>query len=52
MKIEISTEDLLVIDKALQDLPFRQAAPVINRLNNELKKINNEKDKEDLSNDD
>jgi len=39
MKINISTEDLLVIDQALQNLPFRQVAPVINRINAELKKI-------------
>ena len=37
MKLEISPWLLQVIDKALQGLPYREAAPAIEELNEQIK---------------
>jgi hypothetical protein len=38
MKIDFNIEQLSILDKALQQLPYYLAAPLINHINKELEK--------------
>lgn len=35
-KLELTTSDLSVIDRALQEMPFRLAAPLIAKINSQI----------------
>jgi hypothetical protein len=39
--LSLSKEDLLVIDKALQQLPFYVAAPLLDKINTQLQEQQN-----------
>ena len=45
MKIEFTTDQLIVLDKALQQMPFYLAAPIIASINKQL--AQQQKDKRD-----
>lgn len=38
MQIDFTTEQLIVLDKAIQQLPYYVAAPLIGHINKELEK--------------
>ena len=42
MKIEFSVEQLQILDKAIQQLPFYVAAPLLDHINRELSKEQND----------
>jgi hypothetical protein len=43
MKIEFNEQQLQVLNAALVELPFRVAAPLINHINMEIRRVNDEK---------
>ena len=49
MKIEFTTEQLIIIDKALQQMPFYLVAPLIADINKQLKEQQKEPENNTLT---
>lgn len=47
MKIELNNNDLIILDKALKEMPYKYSAPLIEKINSQLGSYK-EEDNEDL----
>lgn len=47
MKIELNNNDLVIIDMALKEIPYKYSAPLIDKINSQLDSYK-EENKEDL----